>query len=316
MVNDVRCGRETRELVQAAARKLNYVPDPVFAAMGSRQRRSGAHGLPIAYLESLVPGPHQGGPYLKPAQERAKELGYRLEVVDLTRWESAGRLWSVLYARGFAGVLVGSVRTDRHKFLLGNERFPVVCAGRIDVLPYNTVRPSILQGVKTAFEHMMSLGYRRIGCAIMRHDPPVEDDFERYAATLGCQSEWLKTRDRVPLLRAQVEDAQALADWYAKYRPDAVLGFHMGMIQTLRSAGWSVPGDTGFACLHLLEEESERFIAGGVAGVNQNYAQIARSSINLLDQMIRHGESGTPSCPIRIEVESIWSDGASLPPRG
>lgn len=314
LVNDVRCSPETKARVLAAAEKLGYRPDPVFAAIGSRRRREGAHGTPIAYLETVRKGEHVGGLYWETARLRAAELGYRLEMVDLSPWQAGRRLWSTLYARGFAGVIVGSVRAERHPLLLGNDRFPAVCAGRIDALPYNTVRPAIVSGVRHALRRMRELGYERIGCALMRHDPPAEDDFERHGAALAFQAEELTRAERVPILRAGMQDEAAFREWLEKHRPDAVLGFHLGVHDWMRAAGLRVPRDAGFACLHVntrLRPEPGR----EPSGLDQNYDLVARSAVNLLDQMIRHGEIGTPRRPLTMEVDSDWVDGRTLPRR-
>lgn len=311
LANDIRCNRETRRRVQDIAAKLGYHPDPLFAAMGTRRKQRSANGVALAYLEAASPG-HPGGPYLGHARQRAEQLGYRMEVVDLARWTTPRRLWRVLYARGFAGVLVGSVRTDRHAMLQGNDLFPVVCAGRIDSLPYNTVRPAIVSGMRTALTRMRLLGYRRIGCALMRHTPPVTDDSERFAALLACEDEMIPAKDRIPPLRADIEDRDAFLRWLRKHRPEAVLGFHAGMLDIMRAAGYRVPGDIGFASLHLRILENSA-ASSGIAGLDQDYRLVARSAVNLLDQMIRHGETGTPDRAITIEVESSWSDGLTLP---
>lgn len=313
LANDPRCHPDTRAKVRALAKEHGYRPDPVFATMASRRKRSGADGLPIAYFDCHEAGRHMGGLYAEPVRRRAEELGYRIEPVELAEWESPKRMWSVLFSRGVAGAIVGSANRERVPLLLGNERFPIVCAGRIDVMPYNTVMPSIIGGLKLAFLRMHALGYRRIGFALMRHDPELEDDFERHAAALACQEEFLKKADRVPILRAEVEDHAAVVEWHRKHRPDAVLGFHIGMFYVLRGAGVSIPGDTAFAALHLLPPSESTSPLGLIAGVNQNYDLIGRTAVNLIDQMVRHGEVGPLKHPAVISVESDWLDGKSLP---
>lgn len=311
LVHAVRCGEQTRSKVLAAAKQLGYRPDPVFAAIGSRRRRTGERGTPLAYLESHHNHLRIGGPYFVEAEKRAAELGYRLDRIDIDPITSGRRLWSMLYARGFAGAIIGSVRAEQHSLLLENDRFPVVCAGRIDDLPYSTVRPAILSAVRIALRTMKARGYRRIGCAIMRHDPPAEDDYERHAAVLAFQSEECEPSELVPPLRSEINDTNAFLDWFKAHKPEAVLGFHPGMFDWLRSLDIKVPQKVAFASLHTDENNRLR----GIAGLDQNYDRIAQGAVNLLDQMIRHGEKGVPSHPVRLEVEATWKDGASLPRR-
>ncbi|MFH1497504.1 MAG: LacI family DNA-binding transcriptional regulator [Verrucomicrobiota bacterium] len=315
--NDPRCNKETAARVREAAEKLGYRPDPVFAAMVSRRQRKTGGGIPIAYLVNVVKAPERVGVLITEwLSARAEQLGYKVEVINLATWDSPRRLWQILYARGFAGVLLGTLRSDYRDLLLGNDRFPVVCVGRGDPLPFNTVRPAILPAVHQAWERMRALGYRRIGAAIMRHEPMIEDDFSRLAGALGCQA--LMGGDggeAIPPLLDSLRGQSSFEEWVRRHRPDAVLGFHPGQYAVLRSMGIKIPRDMGFACLHndFFNEGKRR--PGMVACMAQNFPLIARSAVNLLDQMIRHGERGVPAEPITITVESVWSDGRSLPSR-
>ncbi|MDF3059163.1 MAG: LacI family transcriptional regulator [Rariglobus sp.] len=314
--NDPRCNKKTAEHVKAMAEKLGYRPDPVFAAMGSRRTRRTGEGISIAYLvdHGKKEAERTGVVITDMLAARAVQLGYKIELINLATWDSPRRLWNILYARGFAGVLVGSLRGGHRELLLANDRFPVVCVGRGDQLPFNTVRPAMLSAVREAWDCMTARGYRRIGAAILQHAPMVEDDFSRLSGVLGCQALMGGNgADAIPPLLDHLNGPSTLSEWVRKHRPDAVLAFHAGQYYTLRSAGFKIPRDMGFACLHnnlLHPEVTDREM---IAGVSQNFPVVARSAVNLLDQMIRHGERGVPADPITITVQSCWSDGRSLP---
>lgn len=315
--NDPRCNKETAARVREAAERLGYRPDPVFAAMVSRRERRSGDGIPIAYLVNVVEAPERVGMLItERLSARAQQLGYKVEVINLATWDSPRRLWQILYARGFAGVLLGTLRGGYRDLLLGNDLFPVVCVGRGDPLPFNTVRPAILPAVHQAWERMRELGYRRIGAAIMRHAPMIEDDFSRLASSLGCQAVMGGDGgEAIPPLLESLRGQGSIVDWARRHRPDAVLGFHPGQYDVLRSAGIKIPRDMGFASLHNGFFHDGDPNLGIVAGMSQNFPLIARSAVNLLDQMIRHGERGVPAEPITITVESVWTDGRSLPSR-
>lgn len=313
--NDPHCRTETREKVLRTAKRLGYRPDPVFAALGSRQtRRSSDAGTPIAYLVG-----RSGGVGIHDLLTgRARELGYTIHRIDLTTWESPGRLWPILHSRGYAGVLAGVLTGRLRELMLDNDRFPLVCVGRGEVdPPFNTVRPAILSSVQQAWERMWELGYRRIGAAILSHDPVLADDFSRLAAVTGCQAQAKRPEAAIPPLREPIGgDMNAVVGWVRRHRPDAVLGFHTGLCHLLRSAGIRIPEDLGFACLHNDRAGLESKKPREIAGMTQNFPAIARGAVNLLDQMIRHGECGVPASPVTITVQSLWSEGRSLPPRG
>ena len=304
--NSPRCLPETKAKVQAAAASLGYKPQPVFAAMGARSRRKLMGDLPLAYIEATESRHRVGGAYYEAAHERAAALGYKLHRIDLDNWTPIKRIWEILYTQGYGGILVGGVRADNHAVLLENKRFPVVCCGRVDPLPFHTVRPAILSAVKRAFEEITAKGYRRIGAAVLRHDPPVEDDFTRLATALGCYHELGPDYERIPPLVCGMEGGVELQNWLREYKPDAVLGFHDGLLSEIRDAGMRVPKDIAFASLHRGDFEPG-------AGLDQNYKAIAYAAVNLMDQLIRHGEVGIPEDPLTITVEASWFDGPTLP---
>ena len=308
--NDPRCSKQTRDAVQKVAQRMNYVPDPVFAAVGTRRRTKKLHGTPLAYLTATVEGKQTaGGNYFSFCQKRAAELGYRLDLVDIPQLDAPKRLWQMLYARGFAGVLIGSVRNNYHSLLLENHQFPAVCVGRIDPLPYHTSRPAIQLGTRRAWDEVFKLGYRRIGAAIFQHDPPVEDDFSRFSAVVGSQMRDLPRECHIPpLVDAKFHDNAAFIGWVKNHQPDVVIGFHEGLYFLLQDAGFKIPRDIGFASLHkLIPDNYPR-----IAGVCENEDLVAISAVNLLDQMIRHGERGIPPSPINIMVEGTWNPGKTL----
>jgi len=304
--NSPRCAAQTRRKVLQAARRLGYKPQPVFAAMGARSRKRLMGDLPLAYLEATDGPRRAGGAYFEPARVRAAALGYQLDRIDLDRWGAVARLWDVLYARGYAGVLVGGVREEWHPLLLENTRFPVVCCGRVDPLPFHTVRPAILNGVRKAFQEIARRGYRRIGAAVLRHDPPVADDFSRLAAALACLRELGSLHARIPPLDSGLAGGADLRRWLTEYQPDAVLAFHDGILSGIVEAGYRVPTEIAFASLH---RDPDRRIAG----LDQNHAAIAGAAVNLMDQLIRHGDAGIPRTPLTLLVESTWFDGPTLP---
>ncbi len=311
LTGDPGCSPKTRERVLAMADKLGYRPDPVFASMGSRRRRKPLDEVPLAYLESYGPGEMRaGGSYFDPAAKRATALGYRVERINLREWEGTKDIWKVLHARGFAGVILGSIRGAHLPMLLRNEMFPVVCCGRTDTFPFNTVRPAIISGIHMAWRELLALGYRRIGAAVCRHDPEVEDDFSRRAAALACLADFHPKAECIPPLTTPFQDEEAFKKWVLKHRPEVVLGFSMRHYHALHRAGFRIPEDVGFASPH--RDDSDSGIPLQISGLYQRPSLIAETAVNLIDQMIRHGERGVSQNPLTIMVGPLWVPGETL----
>ena len=311
LTGDPGCSSTTRARVVEMAAKLGYRPDPVFATMGSRRRRKPVDEVPLAYLESYGPGEMRaGGLCFEPAKRRADQLGYRLEPINLQTWEGGKDVWKVLYARGFAGVILGSMRRAHLPMLLRNERFPVVCCGRTDTFPFNTVRPAIVSGIRRIWSELLALGYRRIGAAICRHEPELDDDFARHAAVLACLAEFHTRAEFLPPLRTPFQDDAAFKKWVLKHKPEVVLGFSMRHYFALEQAGFRIPQDIGFVSPHGEYGRGEN--ARQISCLCQRPELIAEAAVNLMDQMIRHGERGRTENPLTIAVQPVWVAGDTL----
>jgi len=308
MSNDPRCAIETREKVQKTAAEMGYRPNPIFSSMGFRNEHKRLDGVPLAYLDVVMSEEKAAGTsYFPAASKRAFQLGYNLQHFNIGEWECPEQVWKVLYARGFAGILLGRVHARDLPLLKQNELFPVVCCGRLDALPYHMVRPSILRSMHWLWRKLAAMGYRRIGAAIGRHEPAVEDDFSRYASVLACQAETEGESEAIPPFLGFPASTKELGDWAKKYRPDVVIGFHTGQYYALHDAGFTIPEELGYVALHS-DSTSELKICS----LNQNYFLIGECAVNLLDQLIRHGERGLPENPLNVIVEPSWIDGRTL----
>lgn len=309
LAHNPRCSEKTRLKVFEVAKKLGYRPDPIFASMGSRRKRSGTKGTPLAYLD-VENG--SGGDYYEDAAIRAQELGYHLQRLELSPSETTNRVWDVLFARGVVGVLIGRISLEKMAWLEGNDRFPVVNCGKPGTLPFHVVRPRILTGVIKAWDKMMEAGYRRIGAAICQHPFPLEDDITRHAGIIYCQQQKLKSSERIPPLLTPHLDLKSFQSWVKKYNPEAVLGFSAVFYFCLQEMGYKIPEEIGFASLHLNVKRPNQ---SHISGLNLCDQQLAIMAVNLLDQLIRQGERGVPQTPLALIYEPSWSEGTTLQKR-
>ena len=307
-----RCSEKTRRAVLEEAQSAGYQPDPLYSILGSQGRRRRVSRLPIAFVaHETADLPGNWKTYFEYSCRRADELGYEITLVDPYDFGGGDNFTSILYHRGFVGVLVGTIRTPEHHFLLTNNQLPVVCCGRIDALPLHTVQPDVIQPVRLCWQKLQAHGYRRIGPAVCAHRQPVEDDTERLGAVLALQRNTLPPSEHIPPLLSPVADEAAFLKWFRRYKPDSVLAFRAANFWKLRDAGIPVE-KIGFVSLHALSAASDPVVAGVVAGVVQCLDTVACEAVNFLDQLIRHRSVGVPEMPIRIQVSGVWRDGESL----
>lgn len=250
-----------------------------------------------------------GGNYFEAAQKRAWELGFDLHRFSLSHFAQPAEIWKMLYARGYVGVLLGRVSQRDLPTLLLNTIFPTVCCGRVDDLPFHMVRHSAFGGMERAWAEIMRHGYRRIGAAICRHAVPVEDDLSRHAAVLGLQQTLQKKSEHIPPFLGLHTDEEGFHAWVDKYKPEAVLGFSPLQLYHLQSHKIRVPADIAFATLGLHNIPDE----DGIAGLLTETVLLARIAVNLLDQLVRHGECGIPKQPISSIFTPGWVEGRTLP---
>ncbi len=310
LAGDPRCKGKTRVHVQRIALQMGYRPNPIFSIMGSRNKHKRLHQVPLAYVRWTGDTEHGSDDiYFTPSALRAEELGYILQPFNIKEFQRPGHIWKILYARGVAGVLLSHIPSDALPLLLQNDRFPAVCCGRWNQLPFHTVRPGILMATQRLWSKVVSYGYQKIGVAVCCHTHPLEDDFCRHAAILACQQkEGLTGRRAIPPFTRLLSDLTAFLAWVKKYSPDVVIGFNLSHYQTLVEAGYRIPDDIGYASLHVNSSEMPHQLWS----LDQQYNTIGECAVNLLDQLIRSGERGRPAVPLDILVEPSLVEGASL----
>lgn len=311
--------KELTEKVKAMAESLGYRPNPVLASLASKRFResSADQGTPICLIDFHGDASH-GRRMFNVLKERATELGYHPTIIDaseLSHYLSPDR---TLYNRGVQGLVIhGPVPSSYFSKGFDWSLFSVVVCGRyLSPLPFDTVRPDIFQSIKQAYCKAREYGYRRIGFALGRHVPIIEDDESRLSAVLGLQR-LMESGKAIPPYFEQISDFERITAWARKYQPDCVLGFHTGQAWYLLEHGFRIPEDMGFASIHLHHKDTLGTVnRWKVAGNVQNLDEVGRQSINLLDQKIKHHEQGIPRFAKHVLVQSTWLDGSTLRRQG
>lgn len=311
-----RISAATTKRVRDMARQLGYRPDPLRSLL-ARDRWSGHHcetGIGIAYFShSGMPQLHLHRKFLAIARARALERGYALTEFDLAAYPNARGLARVLSARGIRGILLPQFSSDPGigRMLVEQDEFAVICLdnGRWR-LPFHHVSPNIFTATRMLWKEVRKRGYRRIGGAILSHNPPAIDDWSRLGGSMVAQAELLQGEDCVPLLRTGLEDYTAFVRWLDNCRPDAVIGLLPFVHEWLVRAGAKVPRDIGFASLILDPKMADQRMFSGYPAQDD---AVAEAGVDALIAAILANQTGLPQLQHELLVDPVWHEGTTLP---
>ena len=171
--------QSTCECIKAAAKRLNYRPNPLIAKLLAEtvRTRYSKRGGTIAYLDTqpLWEGwQDHRPPGFGAASQRAAEYGFNLDYFPLHDTAiSPKKLNRMLWTRGVAGLLIPaldrSLRTGECTLPIEWDRFSCVEIDDTMITPVlNRVVHNHLSGIWKALDALETLGYRRIGLCIKK----------------------------------------------------------------------------------------------------------------------------------------------------
>jgi len=149
-----RVNQVTRERIEAAARDLNYVPNPQSRALTSGQTET------VAVLVSDITNPFYF-PLIRGAQYQLKAAGYAQLLIDT---EDSGHLETHLLHKmrlTYDGAILASSRLSERELAAVAEEMPIVTVNR-NVRGVQSVVIDSPAGIGQAAEHLISLGHRDI----------------------------------------------------------------------------------------------------------------------------------------------------------
>jgi LacI family transcriptional regulator len=175
--NSTRISKETREIIQAAARELDYVPN--YVAKSLALDRTHTVGLILHEIDN---------PLLtlaaKSIQLELAARGYSVMFATSNdSFEEEQRAVDMLRRHLVDGILIYPIIHDRleHLIELRNKNFPVVLLIGAKDVPIDAVGIDEYAGAFAATQHLIDLGHRRIGALA----PQVNlEKFRGYAAAL------------------------------------------------------------------------------------------------------------------------------------
>ncbi len=310
----------TRERIEAAARALNYEPDPMLSALATyrnRIRTQAYHGTLAWMVNSQAGYDWEDGPYYRAyfagAAERAHTYGYRLEKFQLNAdGVGAPRMTSILHARNITGILLCPQPRAGMELDFAWEQFSAVTLGYTLVRPLlATVASAHFLNTRHAVRELARRGYRRIGLVIdritdQRCGSNVFAGFLVEQQLDGNLAHVPGFLDYEPGPARQPDYGRKLRTYIQEHRLDALVTSDYGILATLKKEGIAVPRQLGVAGLSLPSADTP------LAGIVEDSPRVGAVAMDLLVGMVQRGERGVPITPVRTHLEGTWREGRTV----
>ena len=315
--NQPQVAAETRERIQHLARSCGYQPDPMLRALAEYRRGKATphYRATLAWL-TYYRDPKQADIIIdflhhrQGAEERAAELGYKLEIFAPARDRlGAAQLKKILQARGIQGILLPPLPKHGPLMDFDFSPFSVITFGHSLMAPsLDLVANDQFAASALTLKKLREMGHRRIGFVTSR--PQSERTQWKFVGGYLGEQAGLPAKERLPIFLQEETDLteegfRKMAPWMKKYRPDAVITHFSEMIGHLNSQGTRVPEDISVAMLPAMARETW-------AGVDLNSKEVGRTAVDALASMLYHNERGIPAKPKRILIQAVWQDGPTV----
>lgn len=298
---------ETRERVQALARKLNYRGNILVSALLTqvRRRRLNASGEVIGLLTEEAKGQHAPRPAegIEAARERARQTGLRLEVFSLgPLGRDSAHVGRVLHSRGVRGLILAPMPTKLSPLEIDWSRHAVVAVGySFQQAAMHRVANAHFNGLLECHRRLREMGRERIGCMLGFDEDRRSMHYWQAAARSAPHVSGGKM---IPPLMLEAGDGRDCFErWLTRHRLDAVIGPHPDhAVKWLREMGVDVPGDVAYASLDLLS-------GAATAGILQSWERIYCTAVDQLAGELARNEFGLPEAPKITLIDGIWVPG-------
>lgn len=303
--------------LRALAEKMGYVPDPMLRALAAYRsgRRPAAFHSVIAYIN---PTPNAADArrfdayreFFDAAESRARELGFRLELICVPEDRKASRLTSMLRARNVTGVIVGPVSGKRASLdMIDWSDFAGVRIGYSVHYPQlHTIAPERWNMMHMILDELLARGYQRPALMLELHMDR-NTSYQWTGAFLRYQFK-LARKNRLPLYSPESHLNDGMVEWIKKHEPDALIVMGDDRIEPLlRAEGIRVPEDMGLAAL---TQPNEGRKMTGILGRNE---EVGSAAVNFVVSMMTRQERGIPLYPQILLINNAWHEGGTLRPR-
>lgn len=301
---DHRISNAKRHLIQTAAQKLGYRPNPILSALSSfRSKKIKTFQSSIAWLTDW-PQPNEWKnrktflDYFSGAQEQAHELGFQLDPIWL-REKGPIKTASILLHRGVQGILVAPLPPNQDALEFNFKNFIAVHVGRsLHFPPLPSVAHNHYQALLTTFEHCLQKKFKRIGF-VMNEQHDRVSRFRWSAAFLTLQYRLPSKASRIPIYHPEKFGHASFRKWLQTHRPDCVITNIPGMEFSFKTLQEEILNKIPLFSL-VLDEQKE------IPGIFLNAPEIGRQAMNYLYSRIIRFHRGIPDHKIDLEIEGIW----------
>jgi DNA-binding LacI/PurR family transcriptional regulator len=317
--NDPQIPESTRQRVRQAAADLGYTANPVVSELMAELRRGSEAGYKHNF--ALINANHDRQAFLRHptipdyvagCRQRAAQLGYGLDEFWLHDPNlGAGRLESILRARGIRGALViGMMKENRlpPDFETLWRGFAAVVTGvrtHDPTLSFACVDHHAL--VVEALERIREVGIRRPALVIEGGIDRLVGG--RFTAAFEYAVKTLPRANRLePFLEVDSsrERPKVFREWLIERKPDAILTLHTVVEEWVNKAGLRVPQDIG-----LVQLECRRGCEDW-AGMEQHNDLTGEAAVDLLVSLTTAGKEPLSLSPRGILITPTWRDGRTL----
>lgn len=306
----------TQERVRKIAEELGYRPDPMLAALNAYRRNQEAPHFQ-ATLAWVNNWPKREDLqknlsfryYYEGAKHRAEQLGYKLEEFWLhEKGMTPSRFTGILRARNISALLMAPQAHSNTSVDLDYSDFAVLSFGySLQPAVFHVVTNHHFHSMNLLVREVCKLGYKRIGLfASADWNRKVENCL--FGTMAMARTENPDIAEVPPLVETTQTGKKEMKAWLKAAKPDVVVS-HGGGLKLLRSLGYSIPEDIGFANFSIWDTPL------GFSGIHQNDFRIGEVAVNVIVSMLHSGERGIPKTPMRILIESDWEPGATLRPQ-
>jgi DNA-binding LacI/PurR family transcriptional regulator len=304
---------ETQARIQRLANERGYRPDPHVSKLMNHLRsrapsRATANicGLGQPWHDMPARNDYYIAGLLAGLRGSAESLGYSFSTLNLDDYPEKGKLQRALVTRGIEGILILPMRKSADlSARLDWDLFSTVAVTTTVLAPgFHRVTPNQFDNMIRACRELTALGYRRIGLA-MSKDWDVRAN-HRWAAGVAWQNQFGGTEPVEPLIDETPGpnlDADRLANWLVRERPDAVIieALNYSVIDRARR---TVPAQQWPKVVTMSWPNPCADF-----GIDQRPERIGTVAVEMLASMLARGEKGIPDHGNLIMIDGQWING-------
>jgi DNA-binding LacI/PurR family transcriptional regulator len=308
---DPRLPEETRRKILRIAQESGYCPDPMMKALAFYRNalRPPIYHSTLAWLvndsKSVFHSGYNFRECLEGAQERAGELGYKLEEFLLRRpGMTPAQMARILQNRGIVGILAAPQPNARMRMRIQMDwsSFTAVTYGYTLASPsFHRITSHHFRAARLTVRMLLSLGYRRIGLCVHRIWNGRVDG--AWVGGYFSEMESGRKSDQIPPLLVDGWERNRIYAWIRENGLDAVIVDSSEFIDLIsESANFSVPQKLGAASLQIYRDDHVH------TGIYQNESEIGRASVDHLVHLLHAHSRGVPLVHQNILIEGIWKE--------